>query len=281
MTDRLQQLLGLLDLETIEENFFRGLSTKNVGPRIFGGEVMAQALVAGARTLPADHGLLANSLHGYFLRPGNIHVPILFRVERIRDGKSFCTRRVVAQQKGEAIFSMDLSFHKAESGFDHHLPMPDDIASIEQAEARKAEFQQAYSQMQPRFQSKRPFQIIDAPPKPGELASKRVWFKPQGIVPDDPILHQALLAFLSDMGLMGTSRIPHRQHKRSQLIGASLDHAMWFHRPFKLDDWLMYDTDAPISAHARGFNRGMIYSRHGVLIASTQQESLMRIKRAP
>lgn len=261
-----EELVNLLDLEQIEENIFRGFHPKGRKHRLFGGQIIAQTLVAAARTVPADRPV--HSLHAYFLRPGDPGTPAIFDVERIRDGRSFTTRRIVVIQRGEAIFNMDVSFQVHEEGLSHALPMPDLSPPDDSAlsdEMKKAPF------LSFRVDHK---QLLEEKPQPPRQA---IWLKVNGEVPDDPVLHSALLAYESDSALLGTSRLPHRGgFVREKLQMASLDHSLWFHEPVNVNEWMLYSLESPSSAAARGYNRGTVHSADGRLIASCIQEGLMR-----
>ena len=279
------ELLSTLDLEPLEVNLFRGRSPQVGWQRVFGGQVIAQALVAAGRTVEADR--FVHSLHAYFVRPGDPAVPILYDVERIRDGGSFTTRRVKAVQHGEAIFFMTASFHADEPGFDHQIPMPD----VPPPEDLVLE-----SGMRERFLAKAPQNVRDywERPRPIELRpveltqylspeklppSQNVWVRATGPVPDDRIVQAAVLAYLSDMTLLNTALFAHGTSVFDRALQiASLDHAMWFHRPFAMDDWLLYAQDSPSTSGARGLTRGSLFSRSGALVASVAQEGLIRRK---
>lgn len=276
------ELLDLLELEQIETNLFRGRNERHSGPRVFGGQVLAQALRACAATV---EGRLVHSLHGYFLRPGDSRLPILYDVDRIRDGSSFTTRRVRGIQKGEPIFSMSASFQIAEEGLNHQLPAPDwpDPESLEDDTQVAQRLTGSDPNVMPWATRERPFESRSVypvgTPQP-EAPIKPAWYRLRAGVGDDPILHCCLLAYCSDMGLMSTSLVPHMAHTpRAHIIGASLDHAMWFHRPMRVDEWFLYDRDSPWAGAARGFNRGSFFDRAGRLFASAAQESLVRVRR--
>ena len=281
----LSKLINLLDLEQLEDNLFRGQSENIGGPRVFGGQVLGQALTAAARTV--DKKRTAHSLHAYFLRPGDMEFPIIYDVDRIRDGGSFTTRRVVAIQKGEPIFNTSISFHKKESGPTHQIDMPD-IPSPEECKSeiqiRKQIAERVPEKMRDFFLRERPIEIRSMPGEDMFQEAKKkppykyMWMKAVDRLPDDISLHQAILAYASDMGLLSTSLNPHRLSFASgNFQSASLDHAMWFHRPFRADEWMLYSTDSPSASNARGFNRGSVYTREGVLVASAVQEGLMRV----
>lgn len=277
----LQQLLNLLSLEKIEENIFRGQSADHRVQRVFGGQVLGQALEAATRTL--DSPRLCHSLHAYFLRPGSTRQPILYQVDRSRDGASFSARRVVAIQNGAQIFTLSASFQREETGFEHHATMPDvpppeALEDEQQVQLRDSCLTPAMREWVAR---ERPFEIRSPVSRGlGHRAPRapldHVWLKARGPVPDDPGLHRALLAFVSDMTLLDTALLPHGKPIFSDVQVASLDHAMWFHRPFRVDDWLLYVQDSPSAFGARGFNRGAIFTRDGMLVASVAQEGLIR-----
>ena len=264
----LDELLRLLDLEQIEENIFRAQHPKGRQGRLYGGQIMAQALMAGGRTVPAQ--LTVHSLHGYFLRPGDPKVPAVIRVERARDGKSFATRRILVTQRGEVIFSMDASFQIVESGLDHQVTMPA-LQPPPEEKIPPALFEEPFVTWRHEFRRLQ----SDRPQAPEQF----VWFKPTGTVPSDPLITACLLVFESDNVLIGTARLPHRgRFQREHMQVASLDHAMWFHRPLELNQWLLYAIDSPSASQARGFARGTIFSRSGELLASTVQEGLIRLR---
>jgi acyl-CoA thioesterase-2 len=282
-----EQLLTTLDLEQLEQNLFRGRSPQNGWQRVFGGQVVGQALVAAERTVE-EKDRLTHSLHGYFLLPGDPKVPIIYEVDRIRDGGSFTTRRVIAIQHGKAIFSMAASFHKAEPGFDHQIPMPvvpapEDLPSEEELKARllpnlPAAVRVYWERLRPielRFVDlSRFFSAEKADPK------QFVWIRANGLLPDDFRLHQCVLAYASDFSLLDTALIAHgRMLFDPNLLLASLDHAVWFHRPFRAGEWLLYALDSPSAQAARGFCRGSIFARDGRLVASVAQEGMIREKR--
>lgn len=282
----MHKLVETLDLEKLEENLFRGTSPQIGWQRVFGGQVIAQALVAAHRTVDADRFI--HSLHAYFMRPGDPSVPIIYQVERIRNGSSFNTRRVVAIQHGEPIFSMSASFQIEEEGYDHQMPAPKVPAPeslLSETQLQEAFLAKAPPMIRKYWQNKRPIEI-----KPVSLAhyisneklapNQDVWVRAVGDVPDDRCFQAAILAYLSDMTLLDTSLYAHGTTIFDPSIQvASLDHAMWFHRPCKLDDWLLYSQDSPSASGARGLTRGSIMTRDGALIASVTQEGLIR-KRA-
>ena len=281
----LNKLIKLLDLETLEENLFRGQSENIGGPRVFGGQVIGQALTAAVRTVPEKR--FVHSLHAYFLRPGDMVYPIIYDVERTRDGGSFTTRRVVAIQKGEPIFDMALSFHKIEKGPSHQIDMldiPGPNECTSELEVRKKMIDKVPAKYRDFFLRERPIEIRNLPgegmfEEPTKKEPyKHVWMKAVGKLPDDVVHHQAILAYASDMGLLSTSMNPHKlSFAKGNVMSASLDHAMWFHRPFRADEWMLYSTDSPSASNARGFNRGSVYTEDGTLVASAVQEGLMRV----
>jgi len=270
MGAKLDELLELLTLEQIEKYLFRAYHPAGREHRLYGGQIMAQALRAAANTVAAERP--PHSLHGYFLRPGDPSVPVLIDVEPIRDGRSFSTRRVVVIQHGQPIFNMDASFQIVESGLSHQTPMPDRQAPTDEM---VPEGMKEGAFVGWRHDHKRLLSNTAQPP------FQDLWFKANGRVPDDPVLHACLVVFESDNALLGTARMPHRDKmNRARLQMASLDHALWFHAEplvdWRADEWLLYSLDAPSASAARGYNRGMIYAADGTLVASTMQEGLMR-----
>jgi len=286
MNTAIDSLLSILDLEPLEHNLFRGRSPQAGWQRVFGGQVIGQALVAASRTVEEKRHI--HSLHGYFLRPGDPSVPIIYEVDRIRDGGSFTTRRVVAIQHGQAIFSMAGSFQVTEEGLSHQVempkvPMPEDLPS--EQELKEKFLKVAPENVRRYWERERPIEM-----RPIDLThyfsdkklppAQHVWVRATGALPDDPRIHQCVLAYASDMTLLDTSLFPHGKSVFSPDIQpASLDHAMWFHQPFRADEWLLYAEDSPSASGGRGMNRGMLFTRDGKLIASTAQEGLIRIKR--
>ena len=267
MSDKLTELLALLDLEQIDEGIFRATHPKSRIKRLFGGQIMAQALMAAIRTVDAERS--AHSLHGYFLRPGDPSTAAIIRVERTRDGGSFSTRRVLVTQRGETIFSMDASFQEHQSGLSHQLSMPD-LSPPPAAKIPPALMDGVFVTWRHEFR-----RLQSQTPQPPE---QFVWFKVTGSVPMHPALHTCLLVYESDTALLGTARLPHRgRYHRDHMQVASLDHAMWFHRSFDINQWLLYAIDSPSTSAARGFTRGNIFSEDGTLIASTVQEGLIRV----
>ncbi|NBC23609.1 MAG: acyl-CoA thioesterase II [Gammaproteobacteria bacterium] len=277
------ELIDLLDLEEIEQNHYRATSPSEGWQRVYGGQVIGQALVAASRTVPEDRH--AHSLHGYFLRPGDTTIPILYKVDRIRDGRSFTTRRVVAIQHGRPIFNMSISFQVDEPGFSHQFDAPEAPPPEQLADERELRAEWA-KKLQPEhaklFTRDRPIDvrpidpvdIFEPEPRPPR---QMCWMKSRDPLPEDPRLHQCVLAYLSDWSLLDTATLPHAvSFLQDDMQMASLDHAMWFHRPFRADDWLLYVQDSPSAGGARGLNRGLVYDRQGVLVASAAQEGLMR-----
>lgn len=283
MEQSLRDLINLLDLEQIEKNHYRGLSPSEGWQRVYGGQVIGQALVAASRTVDEDR--FAHSLHGYFLRAGDTEVPILYRVNRIRDGASFSTREVQAIQKGRAIFSMLISFQVEEDGLNHEFEMPEVPAPEElrtEDELRAEVLDQVPEEFREHFTRNRPIEV--RPIDPGDILKpdarepfQMCWMKARETLPDDRRLNQCVLAYLSDWSLLDTCLLPHAiSYMDDNMQVASLDHAMWFHKPFKADDWLLYVMDSPASSGSRGLNRGLIYDRDGALVATAVQEGLIR-----
>ncbi len=284
MADLLDQLLATLDLETIELNIFRGFSPPEGRGRVFGGQVAAQALIAAGRTVDPERPV--HSLHAYFLRPGDPTIPILYTVDRIRDGKSFTTRLVVAVQRGEAIFNLSAQFHRPEPGLEHGRPMPDvpDPDELPSLAERIAAQQAAGTQVNDWMMRPRPIEMryVDDPgPRgfrdPRPEAYKHVWLRAAGDLGDDALLHSAVLTYASDMSLLDSITLPHEISWEDGLMMASLDHCMWFHKPFRADEWMLYDQESPAAADSRGLAQGRIYTRDGVLAVSVMQEGLFRM----
>jgi acyl-CoA thioesterase-2 len=283
MNKAVQNLLKILDLENLEHNLFRGRSPQSGWQRVFGGQVIGQSLVAAQRTV--DEKRRVHSLHGYFMRPGDPEVPIIYEVDRIRDGRSFTTRRVVAIQHGNAIFSMSASFQVVEDGLEHFIEMPDiPMPDTLMSEKKLAEqyIDHAPENVRKYWQRERPIEL-----RPVNLTHyfskekldplQNIWMRATGELPTDPAIHEAVLAYASDMTLLDTSLHPHgRAVFDPKMQVASLDHAMWFHRPLNIEEWHLYAQDSPNSSGARGFTRGEIYTQSGQLIASVTQEGLIR-----
>ncbi len=275
MAGPVAELIRLLDLEKIEENIFRGFNPDDLSQRVFGGQVLAQALVAATRTAPDER--LCHSLHAYFLRAGDPAAPILYEVDRSRDGGSFSVRRVVAIQHGAQIFVLSASFQKSEGGFEHQAAMP----SVPPPESLADGLSEGDASLLKGLWRSRPFEFRPVLPRglgdrPARPPLDHVWLRASEPLEGPPPLHQAFLAFASDMSLLDTALLPHGKGIFSNVQVASLDHAMWFHRPLRADDWLLYSLDSPNAFGARGFSRGLIFARDGTLVASVAQEGLIR-----
>ncbi len=279
------ELTSLLELEKIEENIFRGQNYMAPWNRVFGGQVLAQSIHAAHQTVPEDRVL--HSMHAYFLLTGDINVPIVYDVDRSRDGGTFTTRRVVAIQKGKPIFITAASFQKKTEGFDHQIDLPKvprpedlktDIELISHLEDKAPDLYKRFNHERPiEF---RPVEVHDPlNPKRSE-PFRHVWLRAKGKLSDDLRVHQEVLTYASDYNLLGTAILPHRDKlENKEMFFASLDHALWFHRPFRADEWLLYQLDSPSASNARGFTRGNIFSRDGALVASVVQEGLMAVRR--
>src|SRR2546421_12925929 len=287
MSAAVQELLRTLDLEPIELNLFRGRSPQVGWQRVFGGQVIGQALVAACRTVNVI-GRPPHSLHAYFLLGGDPAVPIIYEVDRIRDGKSYATRRVVAIQHGRAIFTMAVSFHRDEPGMNHQVPMPQ-VPKPEEL-PNEEDIKQRVLPLMPDpvrryYERERPIELRPVEfdrylGKKIETGRFRVWMRATGKLPNEPAIHQCVLAYASDMGLLDSALVPHGRTVFEQTImAASLDHALWFHRPFRADTWLLYAQDSPNLSGSRGFSRGLIFARDGALVASVCQEGLLRQRR--
>jgi acyl-CoA thioesterase-2 len=286
MSRAVAELLDVLELEKLEENLFRGRSPQDSWQRVFGGQVIGQALVAACRTV---EGRQPHSLHAYFLLGGDPKIPIIYEVDRIRDGRSFATRRVLAIQHGRPIFALTASFQVDEDGFDHgarmpDVPFPEDLP--DEAEIRAGAIPSMSPQVRAYFRRERPIELrpvdhqrnAQANPHEGRF---RVWVRTTGPLPDDPAIHRCVLAYASDFTLLDTSLVPHGQSVIQENIqAASLDHALWFHRPFRADEWLLYAQDSPSASGSRGFSRGLVFDRAGRLVASVAQEGLIRERQA-
>jgi acyl-CoA thioesterase-2 len=281
--EAVDDLVKLLDLEAIEVNIFRGVSPDEDRQRVFGGQVAGQALVAAARTV--EPGRTVHSLHAYFLRPGDPTVPILYEVDRIRDGRSFTTRRVVAIQHGKAIFNLQSSFQVDEAGLDHQAEMPEstppeDLPDFKTRMAPYAEMMgDFYDRPRPIDLRHVDWSITDRrTPLPPH---QRVWVRADGALPDDPVLHACVLTYISDMTLLDTALLPHggQYGDPTSVFMASLDHAMWFHRPFRADEWMLYSQDSPSASSGRGLGRGLIFTRDGKLAVTVVQEGVVRVAR--
>ncbi len=282
----LDDLLALLDLERIEQDIFRGQSRSAIVPRVFGGQVAAQALVAAGRTVPADR--LAHSLHAYFLVPGDPGAPIVYEVDRIRDGRSFTTRRVVAIQHGQPIFHLSASFQTHEEGLDHQdampaAPDPDTLPTAEEMLPRHLpqdvarRLVEARAAVDLRYAETPPWGSVGEPREP----RSQVWFRTNGKLSDDPLLHVVLATYVSDMTLLDSVLLAHGRGGWAvgDVVGASLDHAMWFHRPFRADEWLLYDQESPSSSGGRGLGQARIWTQDGRLAISVIQEGVVRVPR--
>ncbi|SDZ06514.1 acyl-CoA thioesterase-2 [Amycolatopsis xylanica] len=276
----LDRLVALLDLEKIEENIFRGVSPRHSPVRVFGGQVAGQALVAAGRTVPEDRRV--HSLHAYFIRGGDPSVPIVYEVDRIRDGRSFTTRRVVAIQHGKAIFSLSASFQKDEPGIEHAESMPDGVPA---PESLPSLVDWAKESGITHHERPRPIDIRYVSPPPwvtretGERpAHTRVWMRADGTLPVDQLLHVCVLTYASDMTLLDSILARHGVYwELDKVLGASLDHALWFHRPFRADEWFLYDSQSPTASGARGLATGRFFAADGTLIATVVQEGLLRV----
>jgi acyl-CoA thioesterase II len=285
----IQDVLDILDLEPLEVNLFRGRSPQSKWQRVYGGQVIGQALVAACRTVAEVTQRPPHSLHAYFLLGGDPKVPIIYEVDRIRDGRSFTTRRVTAIQHGAAIFSMEVSFHGAEAGLSHQFPMPKvpkPEALPTEAELRQRMMDKLPDPVRTYYQRERPIEMraVEYGRYLGEKVEGEgfhVWIRATGSLPDEPAIHQCVLAYASDMSLLGAALIPHGLYIfNNEIMAASLDHAMWFHRRFRADEWLLYVQDSPNLAGSRGFARGLIFASDGTLVASVAQEGLLRQRRA-
>jgi acyl-CoA thioesterase II len=277
-------LLELLDLETIDLNLFRGRQPDTGRQRVFGGQVAAQSLVAAARTAPAE--TTVHSLHSYFLRPGDHEMPIVYDVDRLRDGRSFATRRVIARQHGRPIYALTASFHVREKGFEHQdvsidVPGPDDsidlMSLIGGDEARKAEWLREWAALDLRIADRNP---PLGKHDDGSPARAAYWVKVDGRLPDDQLVHRAALTYLSDLTLIGVTLLRHGLHPNHPRVqAASLDHTIWFHKPMRADEWLLYRQTSPVATGGRGLALGELLSQDGTLVASVAQEGLIRPSR--
>ncbi|WP_327355892.1 acyl-CoA thioesterase II [Streptomyces sp. NBC_01304] len=286
MSEALEGLLDLLDLEQIEQDYFRGRSKPSIVPRVFGGQVAAQALVAAGRTVPEDR--LAHSLHAYFLRAGDPGAPIVYMVDRIRDGKSFTTRRVVAVQHGQPIFHLSASFQTYEEGLEHQddmppAPDPETLPTAAEMLPRHlpadvaARLVKARGAVDLRYAEVPPWGSVGTPREP----RSQVWFRTNGKLADDPLLHVCLATYVSDMTLLDSVLLAHGRGGWAvgDVVGASLDHAMWFHRPFRADEWLLYDQESPSASGGRGLGQARIYTQDGRLAITVIQEGVVRVPR--
>jgi acyl-CoA thioesterase II len=288
MSAAIQDVVSILDLEPLEVNLFRGRSPQSRWQRVFGGQVIGQALVAACRTVEDVAVRPPHSLHAYFLLGGDPKVPIIYEVDRIRDGKSFTTRRVVAIQHGRAIFSTEVSFHIAEDGWTHQfempkVPRPDELPS--EAEVRDRLLPLMSEPVRRYYERERPIEL--RPVEYGRYLGQKLdgdrfhmWIRATGRLPDEPAIHQCVLAYASDMTLLDTALVPlGKTVFNEEVMAASLDHALWFHRPFRADEWLLYAQDSPNLGGARGLARGSIFASDGTLVASVAQEGLLRQRR--
>ncbi len=279
MSEALDFLVELLDLETIEVNVYRGRHPVEARERTFGGQVAAQALMAAGRTV---EGRRVHSLHSYFLRPGDPKVPILYEVDRIRDGRSFTTRRVVAIQRGRAIYNMQASFHNDEPSLDHQVAMPD-VPGPDTVRPLHERISEEWGDVDEWFKRLHPIDqrfLGELPWSPNRDLEprRRLWIRADGDLPDDPLLHACVVTYASDMSLFDAILAPHRvRWDDGSFMGASLDHCMWFHRPVRADEWLLYDTESPIAHGARGLARGFLFAQGGDLMVSMVQEGLTRV----
>ncbi|MGH8228639.1 MAG: acyl-CoA thioesterase II [Steroidobacteraceae bacterium] len=287
MDPRIADLTSLLELEPLEVNLFRGESRDIGSPQVFGGQVLGQALMAASRTV---EGRIVHSLHAYFLRRGDFDAPIVYHVDRSRDGRSFSNRRVVAIQHGEQIFNMTASFQIVEQGLTHQLPMPKvppPEALADSSRAHPELVAKLPERVRRLLATPRPFEFrsvqpVDSLGRAQAAPSREIWFRAVSEVPGDETLQRCLLAYVSDFYLLETATLPHGISSLSgRAIVASIDHAMWFHRPLRVDDWLLYAVESPSASGARGFARASLFSRDGRLVASTAQEGLVRLVKEP
>jgi len=289
MASAIQDVVAILDLEPLEVNLFRGRSPQSRWQRVFGGQVIGQALVAACRTVDDVTARPPHSLHAYFLLGGDPKVPIIYEVDRIRDGKSFTTRRVIAIQHGHAIFSMEVSFHAVEEGWTHQfampdVPKPDQLPS--ETEVRDKLLPLMSDAVRRYYERERPIEL--RPVEYGRYLGEKlegdrfhIWIRATGRLPDEPAIHQCVLAYASDMTLLDTALVPlGKTVFNEDVMAASLDHALWFHRPFRADEWLLYAQDSPYLGGSRGLARGLIFASDGTLVASVAQEGLLRQRRS-
>jgi len=286
MNSKLNQIIEHLSLEQLEENLFRGPSRDIGSKRVYGGQVLGQALRAAQHTVDADSS--AHSLHAYFLRIGDHNQPIVYEVDRSRDGRSFSARRVVAIQKGRPIFTMAASFHRHEEGLEHQATMPEVLAppdADEQILYNKDKLNDLPEKLQRMIKLMAPFEFKRIEPinlqedKSSMAPVRHIWVRMSERLPDDDALHRALLAYISDYSLISVALLPHNvKIGDGKLQIASLDHAMWFHRPFRMDEWLLYSIESPNASQSRGLSQGQFFTESGVLVASTVQEGLIRVR---
>ena len=284
MNGAVQDMIDLLQMEQIEENLFR--AQNGPGNHVFGGQVLGQAIVAASKTVENRH---LHSIHAYFLRRGDPERPILFDVDRIRDGKSFTTRRVVGIQHGQAIFNMSSSFQVEEGGLDHQadmpdVPPPDELPSDGDIYRKMAKDDPSYRRFAHRFEvidsrQVEGIQMLPRGDRPATEPRKNTWLRCREALPDDRTIHVSLFAYMSDLDFMAVSMQPHGPSiKGYRVQGASLDHALWLHRPFRADEWLLFSKESPVAARGRGFVRGHVFNRDGELVASASQECLIRLR---
>jgi acyl-CoA thioesterase II len=290
VTHSIDKLLDLLDLEQIEVNIFRGRSPDETVQRVFGGQVAGQALVAAGRTVPGDRPV--HSLHAYFIRPGDPSVPLVYTVDRLRDGRSFTTRRVTAIQHGKPIFTLSASFHDPERGLEHAKPMPA-ARPPEELRSNAERLAEAMGEPLPAHLARTPIELRSVGPMSAEVTrdpslraqhehSNLVWVRVTETLPDDPLLHVCLMTYISDLTLLETALLEHGVSWLDEGVsGASLDHAMWFHRPFRADQWLLYAQESPVAAGGRVLARGEVFTAEGDLVVSVVQEGLIRISGTP
>ncbi|MFO7276267.1 MAG: acyl-CoA thioesterase II [Pseudomonadota bacterium] len=281
MDEQIADLLNLLELEQLEVNLFRGESRDIGSPQVFGGQVLGQALTAASMTV---EGRIVHSLHAYFLRRGDFNAPIVYSVDRSLDGRSFSNRRVIAIQHGQQIFNMTASFQVMEQGIEHQIAMPDvpppeDLPDF--SRPPRELFERLPEHLKRFIEKPRPFEFRMVQPfdpeRPKAPPARQVWFRATSRLPDDEALHRCLLAYVSDYNLLDTATLPHGSFLSGTFQLASIDHAMWFHRPVRVDDWLLYAVESPSASGARGFARASVFSRDGRLVASTAQEGLVRV----
>jgi acyl-CoA thioesterase-2 len=286
VTKALDAVVALLDLEQIELNIFRGRSPEERRQRVFGGQVAGQALVAAGRTVPEEDRAV-HSLHAYFIRPGDPNVPLIYLVDRVRDGRSFTTRRVSAVQHGKTIFTLSASFHRPEPGASHARPMPH-VPPPEELPTAAERFRKQFGDSVDSAAFANPIDIrylgplsFEAAKDPAlRVSESMAWIKADGDLPDDELLHVCLVTYASDMTLLDSVLLANGlSWSDGRTAGASLDHAMWFHRPFRADQWLLYAQESPVSAGSRGLARGELYTREGELVVSVVQEGLIRTRR--
>ncbi len=281
----IDDLIALLELETLEYNIYRGQNRDIGSGRIFGGQVLAQALVAARHTIEEERP--CHSMHGYFILPGDLTVPVVYFVDRLRDGRSFTTRRVTAIQRGRAIFNMSASFHAPEPGIEHQTGMPD-VPPPEELRSEldiiRGMIDRIPPELRPVLTQDRPLDFRPVEPEdPFEprprSPARHIWVRAIGPMDDDPLHHQAVLAYASDYGLLGAALRPHGiSFRQPDVMAATLDHSIWFHRPFRVDEWLLYSMESPTAYGARGFARGEFHTREGELVASVAQEGVIRVK---